>query len=154
MTRGSLLLAGALLLASSQAAGHEACRSEVQVIAASRAKAPFPKALGRFRKALTSGRFSAFKGFRLLKVVRQPLVAGRAVSFVVAGPYLLELELLERLRVKNRESYRFRLMFKMKRHGKLRTLSRSVLRLTRGGTFFLAGPPWRQATLVLAITLK
>ncbi len=154
MTRAQLVAGALLLLVSDQAAGRETCRSEVHVIAASRAKAPFPKALARFRKELTSGRFAAFKGFRLLKVVRRPLEAGRPVSFVAAGPYLLELELLERVRAKSGESYRFRLQLKMKRRGKLRTLSRSVLRLSRGGTFFLAGPPWGRETLVLAITLK
>jgi hypothetical protein len=75
---------------------------------------------------------------------------------VLVGPYVLHLELLDKIeRSGRRDRYRFHLKLVAKRSKKKPQVFHSGrMLLDEGGTFFIAGPRYKGDTLILAITLK
>ncbi|MCD6499069.1 MAG: hypothetical protein J7M25_12335 [Deltaproteobacteria bacterium] len=128
------------------------CRAQVRVIGASMKPAPLPKALKVWSRKLRQPPFSLFKSFKLIKTIDRDLTKNRSVTAVLAGPYVLTLELLSRAAGK-RIRYRFRLKLTARKGKHVRVISSSTLRMDSGGTFFVAGPRLGPQTLILGITL-
>lgn len=130
-------------------------KGTVKLILGSQKRAAFPKKLAAWRHQLTRPPFSAFKSFKVLKNLNFTLTAGRPVTALLAGPYVLSVKLINRITTrKGKVRYRFQLKLTAKRKRRAKLLHSSRMLLDKGGTFFLAGPRYRSGTLILGITLR
>lgn len=128
----------------------------ILIAGSQKAAGKLPKTLRAWRRKLKKPPFSAFKSFRVLKTIRQALSTKKALTAVLAGPYVLHIKLLgKQSRPGKRARYRFFLKLTAKRRKrKVRVVHSGRMLLDKGGTFFIAGPRFHKETLILGITLR
>jgi hypothetical protein len=130
-------------------------KGTVKLILGSQKKSAFPKKLAAWRHQLTRPPFSVFKSFKVLKNLNFTLTAGRPVTALLVGPYVLSVKLINRITTrKGKTRYRFQLKLTAKRKRRAKLLHSSRMLLDKGGTFFLAGPRFKSGTLILGIALR